>query len=819
MSDVFLRLLQHLAPIISIIINMKYMNRIILSVFLLLPLAGYTQIQIKGFVKDDVAAIGSANVIISSPSGKMIDDAPGAISHQDGTFYCKVKAGQYKIRISFLGYTSWEKVIIAYKDLDLGTIVLKEDTQNLKGITVSAKQKLVTYTTDRIIFNVENSISAIGGNAIAAITAAPGVIIRNNTISMLGKGASRVMVDGHMVQLTGQELFNYLNAIPSADIKSVEVITNPPANYEADGDGGLINIVLKKGLSNSWKNSASLAYDQNKYNFFTLRDNYLYNRNRLKLSFSGGASLGNSGVKQDLKTYYPTGPWQMSYDGKEKKDNISGRMAIDYDLSKKVTIGLQYLGDYTNSGGGDDTRIDIFNISGAMDSLLIKTGYRDQTSVSHTYNAHLVADLDTLNRKLAVDFDYFIYDAKTDNNFIAKTFLPDMEFLNINLAAINIANQNIDNFSSKIGIEHPMKLINLSYGAKFSLTNSEGDISYLNTITGSPVPDANLSNQFSYKEKNEALYLTGTKNVTQKLSLQLGLRLENTQTEGYSGTLNQNIKNDYLKLFPTVYIAYKKSDDDNFILSYGKRINRPGFALLNPFRSYLNSKSYSEGNPFLKPSFSDNFDFSYTDKGKLRTNLFFNLTKDGFGPVFTSDPETNTLIVTRENYYKEYYYGLGENYTAGIFSWWQSQNMAYFLASKSELAGNLNATAKNGAQLYVSTSNTFSLSKNTKLQADYFYSSAFNRGLYQFGNQSGLNMAMKQSFLNNTMQLSIMVNDVLNSAYLKNYTSAVNGIKQVYNENNSSRYFRISMTLNFGNNKINVSQRDFGNDEESKRTH
>lgn len=791
------------------------MKKLMIYILILLPAWGFSQVQLKGIVNDRLASIAGANVIVNNLAGEIIT---GAVTKADGSFLISLKTGNYKMKISSIGFLTEERTLQLENDTDLGVIILKEEAGNLNEIKISAKKKLITYKSDRIVYDVENSVSAAGGNAVNAITAAPGIILKNNTLSMLGKGSSRVMINGRLIELTGEDLLNYLNSIAVAEIKSVEVIANPPANYEASGDGGLINIILKKGVNDSWKNSATLTYEQNKYSSFTMRDNFLYNKNKVKLSASVATSLGKSNVKQDLTTYYPTGPWELSYQGKQKKNNYSGRMAIDYDVSKNTVIGLQYMGDHNSPGSSDYTRINILNNTNSLDSLLVNTGFRDQSSVSHTANAHLLSKLDTLGRKISFDFDYFSFNTKTDKDFLANTYLPDFQFLNTNLSARNISNQKIDNYSIKLDMEHPLKFINLSYGAKASVINSEADIEYYNTITGKPALDPDRSNTFNYKEKNMAVYVNGTKNIKTRLSLQLGLRLENTQTDGYSGTLNQANHNNYLQLFPTFYLTYKANESNSYQFNYGKRINRPGFGILNPFRSYLNSNSYSEGNPFLQPSFTESFDFTHTYKGKLRTNLFFNTTTDGFGPVFTSNPQTNSLILTRQNYFKEFYYGAGEDYTVNITPWWQSNNLAYILASKSKFLNTINATPKNGAQFYLSTNNTFSLGQSTKLEVDYYYSSSYKRGLYEFGSTSGLNLALKQSLLKNNLQLSLMVNDVLNTAFLKDYTSVVNGIKQVYNENNSSRFFRFSITYNFGNDKINVKERDFGNKDEQKRT-
>jgi iron complex outermembrane receptor protein len=790
------------------------MKTIILYAFLILPLWASSQIQLKGNVKGNNEPVIWANVILTNQEGKMIT---GTLTKEDGSFEIKVKNGSYKLKISYLGFTVWEKDMLIEKDTDLGIIAMQKNG-DLQEIKIVAQKKLIEYKTDRLIFNIENSISALGGNAVNAISAAPGVMVQNNSISILGKGASRVMVNGRMIELTGDELINYLNSIAASDITSIEVITNPPAKYEAAGDGGLINIILKKGSQDTWKNSTTMSYDQSTYNFFTLRDNFLYNKNKVKLSLNIGGKMGHIKETEGLNTYYPNGLWTLGRVGKQKQNNLSGGLAFDYDISKRTTVGIQYIGNQNNPDSKDLTTIKIRNVSNQLDSLLINDGFNKLSNTSQTYNAHMITKLDTSGREIAIDLDYFTYNSKIDNNFVTNVFLPDMQFLNTNQAARNISAQDINNYSLKAEMEHPLKFMSLSYGTKLSFTNSKAAIAYYNTITGDAILDPYRSNGFEYKENNQALYVNGSKNITAKLSLQLGLRLENIQTSGYSSTMNQKTVNNYLKLFPTVYLSYKEDENNSFLFNYGRRINRPVFRDLNPFRSYLNSKSYSEGNPFLQPSYNDNFDFTYVYKGNLRTNIFFNITNDGFGVVFNSDSQTNTQIISRQNYFKEYYYGIGESCLLHVSNWWQSQNLAYLLGSKSVFNNAVNAIPKNSAQLYLTSNNTFSLSPSTKLQADYFYSSSVKRGLYETGQLSGLNIGIRQVMLKKKIQLSLLVNDVFNKAYLKDYTSVVNGIKQVYSQNNSSRFFRFSLTYSFGNDKINVKQRSFGNDEERKRT-
>lgn len=793
------------------------MKKANLLIFLLLPLfcLAQTTVKLKGKISSETTSLEWADVSISNSEEKIID---GTTTKQDGTFEINIKSGSYKIRISLLGFTDYENEIAIEKDIDLGTIILKENATHLIEVVVQSKKKTIEQKTDRLVYNLENNVTTVGNDALSAINTAPGVVVQNNTINILGKGTSRVMIDGRMIELTGEELNNFLKSISASDIKNIEIISNPPAKYEAEGTGGLINIIMKKGVRDSWKNTTTLSYDQNKYGIYTLRDNFFYNKNKFRFSASLNAKTGYLNAIEDLKMYFPDGLSYMKSTTKVKSENLSGKLALDYDLSERTTIGFQYLNERNNPDFKSDIRIENYNTQNQLDNVTLNNSFTDKGSKNQTFNTHLITKLDSLNRKLSFDVDYFNYNSNFDRNFIANNYEPDMTFIDVNQSGRNISNQDIDNWSFKADMEHPLQALNLSYGAKMSFTNSTSDVLYYNTITGIPELDPNQSNRFKYTENNQAIYINGDKKINEKWNLQMGLRLENTKTNGVSETLNQVTENNYLKLFPTFYASYKKNENNTFSLNYGKRINRPRFDLLNPFRIYINSNSYSEGNPFLKPSFSDNFEFAHSYKEILRTSVFVNAITDGYGVLFTSNPETNTQIVTRDNYFKSLNYGIGESYSASFANWWSSENSLYFLGAKTEFIKDINATPSNSLQIDFSTNNTFVLGKTTKLQIDFSYSTPYKSGLYEMGYASSFDIGLKQDLFNKTMQIAFLANDIFNTSYLKDFTSVVNGVKQVYNQNNSSRFVRLSVVYNFGNKKINVKQRDFGNKEENKRT-
>ena len=788
-----------------------------LLIFLLLPFFCLAQstFKLKGKIASETTLLEWADVSILNSEGKIVD---GTTTKQEGTFEITLKKGSYKINVSLLGFEEYEKVILLENDIDLGTILLKENANNLVEVVVQSKKKTIEQKTDRLVYNLENNVTNVGGDALSAINTAPGVVVKNDAINILGKGTSRVMIDGRMIELAGEELNNFLKSISASDIKNIEIISNPPAKYEAEGNCGLINIIMKKGARDSWKNTTTVSYDQNKYGIFTLRNNFFYNKNKFRFSASVNGKTGYRNIDETLDMYFAEGPTKMDVITKLKEQNVSGKVALDYDLSEKTSFGFQFLKDKNNPDFDSDISINKYNTQNELQDITLNKSTTDKGSGNQTYNAHLIANLDDLKRKLSFDIDYFNYNSEFDRNFVANNYTPDMIFIDVNQSGRNISNQDIDNWSFKVDMEHPLQVMNLSYGAKMSFTNSISDVLYYNTITGSPVLDSNQSNRFKYTENNQAIYVNADKKFNEKWNFQLGLRLENTRTNGFSETMSQTTENNYLKLFPTVYASYKKNENNTFSLNYGKRINRPRFDLLNPFRIYINSNSYSEGNPFLKPSFSDNFEFAHSYKEILRTSVFVNLVTDGYGVLFTSNPETNTQIVTRENYFKNLSYGIGQTYSATFADWWQSENSLYFSGAKTEFITAINATPSNSLQVDLSTNNTFVLGKTTKLQIDFSYTTPFKSGLYEVGYASSFDIGFKQDLFNKTMQIAFLANDIFNTSYLKDYTSVVNGVKQVYSQKESNRFVRLSVVYNFGNKKINVKERNFGNQDERKRT-
>ena len=791
--------------------NTKMKTLLLIALFFSSIMASQT---ITGKVTDKTDIIPFANVIVKNTTQKII---AGTTTDDNGFFEVKINQGNYNIEISYLGYKSFKKEIFVTKNINIGTIVLKENAQALDEIVVKTEKRVLERKIDRLVFNVEKSIAATGGNGLDVLGITPGIQLQNGAISILGKGATQIMINGRLSPLTGDELTSFLSGFSASDIQKIEVITNPPAKYEASGNGGLINIILKKGLLDSWRNSTTISYNQNKYHFTSLMNNFFYNKNKISFSGSLNATKGNFENVEGIKIDYPNNFWNITVKGKSQKDQFSGRFLIDYAISDKTTFGIQYLGNTTQPNVNSMTTSTIFDNNNNLERSLKNKGISTVDNNNHSINFHLIKKLDTLGKNISFDADYFTFNADNTLDFNTEQFNNNGVSQGISSAALNIANQKIDNFSAQIDVDYPLKKVNFSYGIKASFTNSLSDVAYYNTLSGKPVLDPNRSNAFEYKENVLAAYFSGNTNLSDKLTMQFGLRFEDTKTNGINVEINKDNKNSYSKLFPTLYFSYSKNDNNNYNFSYGRRINRPNFRHLNPFRFYINDNSYSVGNPFLQPSFSDNFEISHLYKNNFNTSFSLNITNDGFSVVFNTDAQNQDQIITRENYFKTYTYVLSESFSYNKISWLKSQNSINAIGYVTKFTKDIGTNPKDGFQLYLTSNNTISLSENTKLQVNSWYSSQHNRGLFSMGEMFNLSFGLQHKF-KNSVKMSLLFNDVTNTGSLRDYISSVNGIVQNYRQNESSRNFRISLSYDFGNKKVNVKNRGFSNDDEQRRS-
>lgn len=778
----------------------------------------YAQSHVKGQVKDlNDRPIELIEVLLQSKDSIIVKNE---LTNIDGKFSLTVEKGVYLLSIRQLGSILYRKEIDLNQNIDLSVIKISETQRQLKEIAVISKKKIIERRVDRIIFNVENSISASGGDAIDALKITPSIKVQNESITMIGKNKMSVMIDDRLIDLSGDDLINFLKTIRTDDIKAIEVITNPPAKYDAEGNSGLVNIKLKKAKSDSWNASLNSSYKQSTYATSSNGGSFNYQKKRLSfftnLNYVNGSKRG---IEQE-EIIYSSQTWNNEFKRHVYTNIFSGRAGLDYKLSDNWTIGAQYLGSLNKPRTNqDDHTIITNNASRKVDSLINSISNDSKRNNSNSINIHSLVKLDSSGKNISFDLDYFNLNNHIDRDFQTQNSYSDFTPTPGGYkSATNSGFQDINIYSAKIDITDPLKWIKLSYGAKIYFSKTNYDNNYFDTSTGVPVFQSNQSNAFQYSENTQALYISGNKKLADKWELKLGLRVENTQTKGNSLTLSQVNTNNYIQFFPTTYIQYTSSENHSFSLNFGRRLARPRYNELNPFKVYYNPYSYTQGNPFLSPSYTNNIEFQHSYKDVLFTSLSFSNTTNGIGnpPFFNEDTKIQYLLDL--NYYTANSYNISETYVFNKLKWWESENQGNLFYKTTHITRELNLKGNKGFGAYFSTNNSFTINKNKTIKGEinFWYQTPRYEDIYKTESTSSLDLGMKFLLLNNSLQLAVIAQDIFKNDITKSKTVS-SSINYGFSDYNDSRYFRISASYKFGSRKLNLKQRNFGNEEEKRR--
>jgi iron complex outermembrane receptor protein len=784
----------------------------VIQLIILLPFFCFSQVKISGRIMSHTESVPFANVVLTDQSTQSIK---GVVTDDKGNFELSVPKGSYKLTVDHMSYDNYSKEIIVEQDQTLEVIVLSEKPNSLETVVVTGAKKRITRKIDRMVVNIENSPIASGGNAFDALKSSPGLVLKNDQISMLGKSGVKIMVDGRMIQLSGEELKTFLNSISASDIKEVEVITTPPAKYEAEGNSGIVNIVYKKGRRNAWNNSTTLTQIQGKYGKQSLNNSFSYQKGKVSSLLTLGYNYGYEHYKELSNIFYSDRNDHLVFNQKAKLNDFSGRLLFDYNVNSTTKIGVQYLGSLTNKSTDDKVDTTILKNSGEVDSYLHGNGNLNNKNKNNLWNAHVEKQLDTIGRKMFIDLDFLDYNKVQDNNILSKNYDANDVVIGTNFDNLSNSEHKIRNYNAKIDFEHPLKFVNLSYGAKFSFSDTQYSLNNYDVLN-----DITQINQFEFKENIQAAYLNGSKKLSDKWEMQLGLRSEYTETKGISRLLDQVNKNDYFKIFPTFYLQYNKSDDNKFIFNYSKRLYRPNYFQLNPARYYISSQLSYMGNPYLTPSYSHNLEVSHIYKDNFTTKLAYFAQTQSFGYIFQANDAAKEQITTAKNYYTKYAYSLTETFQLKITPWWKADNTLFLNYSQSEKTdAAVNAVLKNGFEFYGSINNQITLSKAKSIvgEVNFWYDSPYNDNIYNYTKASSLDIALSFNSLIKNFKLTTGFYDIFNSSRPIMY-SQVNGINQNFVSYPNNRYFRISLIYNFGNDKISTQERSFGNEQERNRS-
>jgi hypothetical protein len=742
------------------------------------------------------------------------------MSEENGNFSVFAPPGTYILYIRLLGDTLFFKNIFLNQNIDLQTIKIENTAKALQEVTIVARRKMIERKADRLIFNIENSITASGGTVLDALKITPRLSVDNRgNIEMIGKSGMKLLIDERDLQLSGEDLVNYLKSIPAENIQSIEVITNPPARYTAEGNSGIVNIRLKHVLPNSWSANMFGLYRQSEYGQGNAGGRFACQKNKITFSTNLNFNYGSSGVTETQTIYYPVQTFYNEQNSNDLLRGFGGRMLFDYQISKKIKIGVQYAGTFSKP---EKTGINIGYLTDSTDDFLekIKTDLQNlQKNTNSALNFHTIYNIDSAGKKLMLDADCFIYSKNNSQVYSANNVdNQDVVIPNTFSSKNNTGQQNVRNYAVNIEMQHPLKWLKLIYGGKISFTKTRNYLKYYDLSSGVSVPENNQNNNFEFTENTQALFFSAEKKINEKWNLQLGLRMENTQTEGNSLTINKIDKNNYIQFFPTAYITCTPNENHSFSLNYGKRISRPRFSMLNPFRSYYTPYSYFEGNPFLRPSNMHNVELGYTLQGNFNISASYSTERNGYALLILLEQNSTNQVISMLNYYNSDDYSITIDYIFDKINWLESYISGNAGYSKT-IAFNPNVPElSKGWKAFLVISNTFAFNSTKTLMGSFNINYSFPKTYHHSKYKGALysEAGIRYLLLKKQLAINLTVTDIFRTNYQKwNVTN--NNIPMYCTNYSDMQAVTISISYRFGNNKISVRESKTGNTEEKGR--
>ena len=735
----------------------------------------------------------------------------GTISEDNGEFlFEEIASNDYLLKVSFVGYEEYLQQISVNSDKKIRKITLKEGASNLEEVTINARKPKITRSIDRITFDVENSTLS-SGSSWDILRQTPGVIMTQGQLQVRNSSVT-VYINDRKVQLTADELQTLLQSYSAENIKSIEVITNPPARYEAEG-GAILNINTTSAISPGYKGSLEGAYTQGivpKYQFGT---SHYWKGDKLNV-FANYTFSPRKEIKRD-DSYINFSPneefgqrWESDFERVTRSQAHNANVILDYDFDEKNKLSfssnLFFSPDKTfdNSVRTDITTQGNTAFSNFMTDSEVGTDehnigldltytHKLENGGSFSAAAHYTRFNQERDQKVATNY----FDSAGEN----------VQNINFNTSS----GQNIEIFTGQLDFNSSLGEMSFDAGAKVSNINSNSGINFSNAESLDDLYD-NLSDDFYYDETVSAVYIN-TSRDWEKWSAQVGLRGEYTDLLGVSLSTNQRNRQEYFELFPTAYLQYRASDNHSFTLDYSRRIERPRYESLNPFRYFLNENDFNAGNPNLRAAISNNINLNYTLLGQYFFDVYYR--DNGRSPASLAFQDNQNLTIRRlqANLLESKSYGLDILHGRSITGWWYAQLYASlfheentFLAVESNNAEVTNEIDAVFGQLY----NSFTLSKDGTFSGNlsFTYVSDYITGSYNFDPFSTLSLGVRKTLWNNRAELSLNINDIFNNTNTR-LTSQYLNQDNSYFAQEEMRYVRVGFKYNFGNFRLEDNQR------------
>lgn len=760
-----------------------------------------------------------------------------AISDKTGLAdFENINFGTYLVKTTIVNYTAHYSPVFTLSEakLQLPSLLLQPHTAEMGGVTVTARKPFIQKLTDRIVVNVENSIISTGSSAMDVLERSPGVRIgQGDAISLAGKAGVIIMINGKNVPMSGEELGNYLRSLPSNIIERIDIITNPSARYDAAGTAGIIDIRMKKDQKLGANGTLTGNYGQGRYPKANTGGTFNYRSKDLNIY--GNLNYSYAKHFNHLVTdryFFQNGIYQGSYDQDNMIQRMSNssvaRLGADYFTGKKTVLGLLVTGSrfMVNRTGDNQSAVLDPSHTKVSSFLTNANGYENYTN--YVANFNLKHTFDSTGKELTADFDiaeyhrdweshfstgyYDAFDNPTQPLYLVRT--DQKGFTGIKTVKVDYIHPlKMTGFLK--GISPGLKTAKLEGGAKSSFVRSDNDVLFFDRSSGNEIIDSSQSNSFQYRENINAAYIN-LSGEWKKISVQLGLRAEQTNIETYQVFDKVKFDTTYLRFFPSAFFNYKLSEDNTIGFSLSRRIDRPGYSQLNPFRIFVDPSFFAAGDPLLKPSFTWSYELSYIRK-QFNTAIAFSRTNDPWTIVLIpSETQNRVTIQTPINYDRYDYYGWNFNVPVRIAKWWNVINNGNVYVA--HVQGNIAQTPINNTTVNAqfSSNHNLTISNSWTGEVNFTFDSGQNIGFMKDQFYWILGAGVQKTLLQRKATVRFNVTDILWRQWPR-FRSIYTNYHEYLKAVRDTRVANISFTYRFGKNTVTQARRRTTASEEERR--
>jgi iron complex outermembrane recepter protein len=798
--------------------------------FTLLSVAMHAQQgTLKGILQDskgEATAFATAALLQSKDSTLV----KVVLADEAGVFvFENIAAGQYLLKSNYVGLPNLYKSsinVLAGQVTDLGILTFAEGATTLEEVQVTTQRRLVDVQPDRIAFNVEGTVNASGSNGLELLRKAPGVQVDNNdNIIVLGRSGVLIYIDGKRLPLSGDQLSNYLSSLQASQIDRIDIISNPGAKYEAEGNAGIIDIRLKRDKNMGANGSLNTTLTQGVHTRgnVQLMGNYRNKHMNLfgNIGLDGGENFSNMDFYSEMNQLVII---EKNRELREYRGQ-NARIGADFFLSKHHTLGFIATGNFGSNQETVLNRISIAPQAAAMniDSILVANTLSDQKRNNQSYNLNYRFD-NGKSSTVNIDFDYGAY-----RNDLLRDQPNNYYNANETTLLTSIYNafdtpSDIEIYTAKIDVETKTLGGQLGYGAKFSKVVSDNTFLFYDVLNGTKIRNNRNSNTFLYDEQVTAGYLSYNRSLSGTISMSAGLRAEHTDATGnlatFDTTLNEPpVEFNYLSWFPSVGFTYSKNPMHVWNFNIGRRINRPDYNVLNPFNNQLSQLSFEKGNPFLRPEIVNNVELGYTLFYAFNFKIAFSNTSNQITRLIGPDErDPRSSFISWDNLATQKITSFNLSAPFDITKRWS----VYLNANASHT--NNQADYGNGAVVNVKAFNwnvfqqsTISLARGWKAEVSGWYSGpGVWGGVFLSDPMYSLDLGLQKKFFNEQLALRLSVSDVTYQAWWSGY-SLFNGLRSAGSGKYDSRAVTLNVNYNFGNQNVKSRERRTGIESEAGR--